>query len=239
MRAWLDEHGHIDPEAAASVPRPARREAPCPRNPGKPSPLARYSMSPKSSRYGGTIILRIADVAASLTGLVLLLPVLLAVAVFVRVTSPGPALFIQTRVGRRETLFSCFKFRTMTVGAPVAGTHEVSASHVTRAGRILRKTKLDELPQLVNVLLGDMSLVGPRPCLTTQTELIRERRSRGVFDVRPGVTGPAQVQGVDMSTPAKLAELDETWSRQPALDRYLFYVVQTLAGSGRGDRTGA
>ena len=180
--------------------------------------------------------LRALDLVAATTGLLVLSPVLAVTAVMVKVTSPGPAFFVQPRVGRKERRFHCIKFRTMAVGAPVAGTHEVSASYVTALGRTLRRFKIDELPQLLNVLRGEMSIVGPRPCLPSQVELIEERRKRGVFEARPGITGPAQVKGVDMSVPAELAELDQTWVRRPTLGGYVTCIFQTLIGGGSGDR---
>ncbi|MFZ2101477.1 MAG: sugar transferase [Oricola sp.] len=126
----------------------------------------------------------------------------------VKLTSPGPGLFAQSRVGRNEHVFTCYKFRTMRTGAPQAGTHEVPASHITSVGRLLRKTKIDELPQILNILRGEMSLVGPSPCLPSQTELLDWRRRLGVFRCRPGITGVAQVEGIDMSRPERLARID-------------------------------
>ncbi len=105
-------------------------------------------------------------------------------------------------------LFTCYKLRTMYSYTPSVGTHEVQLSSVTPIGRRLRRWKLDELPHLWNVLRGDMSLVGPRPCLPIQSELIEKRRQMGVLDFRPGITGLAQVAGVDMSDPERLANID-------------------------------
>lgn len=159
---------------------------------------------------------RAVDIMISLLGLIFLSPVLAIVALAVRATTPGGALFVQPRVGRHESEFCCYKFRTMTLGAPIAGTHEVAGSWQTPFGGWLRRTRIDELPQLWNVLRGDMSLVGPRPCLHSQITLIAARRRAGVFEVRPGITGLAQVQGIDMSTPHDLAKIDrryiENWS---------------------------
>jgi O-antigen biosynthesis protein WbqP len=104
--------------------------------------------------------------------------------------------------------FRCHKLRTMYAGTASMPTHEVSVSRITPIGGFLRRTKLDELPQLWNVLKGEMSLVGPRPCLPAQTVLVEERRRRGVAALRPGITGTAQLRGVDMADPAKLAEID-------------------------------
>ena len=115
-------------------------------------------------------------------------------------------------------------------------THLADASAVTPLGRILRKSKLDEVPQLWNVLKGEMSLVGPRPCLYSQEELVWEREKRGVFDARPGVTGMAQVMGIDMSTPQLLAEMDSKMLQGITIKNYFEYITITLFGAGFGDR---
>ena len=115
-------------------------------------------------------------------------------------------------------------------------SHLADASAITPLGRILRKTKLDELPQLWNVLCGDMSLVGPRPCLFNQQDLIVKRAARGVFDARPGITGLAQIQGIDMSTPELLAKTDAEMLRQMSLFNYFRYIFLTILGKGAGDR---
>ncbi|EEW11841.1 galactosyl-transferase, putative [Vibrio mimicus VM573] len=124
----------------------------------------------------------------------------------------------------------------MPLNTASVATHLVGASSVTRLGQFLRKTKLDELPQLINVLKGEMSLVGPRPCLFNQQSLIDERKSRGVFEVLPGITGLAQVNEVDMSTPEKLAELDQQMIQTLNLKNYFTYIIQTVLGKGAGDR---
>ena len=115
-------------------------------------------------------------------------------------------------------------------------THLADASAVTTFGRFLRRTKLDELPQLWNVLRGEMSLVGPRPCLFNQEDLIAERASRGVFDVRPGITGLAQIQGIDMSTPVLLAKTDAEMLKSLNIFNYFRYIFLTIVGKGSGDR---
>ena len=114
-------------------------------------------------------------------------------------------------------------------------SHLVEASAITPLGAFLRRTKLDELPQLWNVLKGDMSLVGPRPCLSSQIELIRERESLRVFDARPGITGLAQVNNIDMSTPKLLAETDAHMLEELTLFAYLKYIFMTVGGKGSGD----
>lgn len=181
-------------------------------------------------------VIRALDVGLAAAGLVVAAPVILGLALAIRATSPGPGLFAQVRVGRNEDSFLCYKLRTMSQGTVSAGTHEVSAAAVTPLGRILRGVKLDELPQLWNVLKGEMSLVGPRPGLPVQQALLEARRARDVFRVRPGVTGPGQVAGVDMSEPERLAELDASYSDAPKLRDYLRYLVLTVGGKGQGDR---
>jgi len=148
------------------------------------------------------------DLAFAAAVIVLLWWLLALVWVLVRLTSPGPGIFAQPRVGKDEKVFTCYKFRTMQEGSPQAGTHEVSTSFVTPVGHFLRKTKIDEFPQIWNLVKGEMSLVGPRPCLPGQRELIEWRRRFGVFRCRPGITGLAQVKGIDMSRPQALARLD-------------------------------
>lgn len=152
----------------------------------------------------------------------------------IRLESAGKALFRQERVGRYEEPFTIVKFRTMHRGTGNRPTHDVGQSDVTRVGALLRRTKLDELPQLWNVLRGDMSLVGPRPCLPTQTELIERRREAGVFEMRPGITGPAQIAGIDMSTPGQLASADAAYA--PAILTDLRLILATVIGQGSGDR---
>ncbi|MBX3583817.1 MAG: sugar transferase [Rhizobiaceae bacterium] len=151
---------------------------------------------------------RFLDIALALPLLVLSSPIVLAAALWIRMSSVGPAVFSQLRVGRHEKVFRCHKLRTMFVGTEALPTHEVGQDSVTPAGRFLRRVKLDELPQLWNVLKGEMSLVGPRPCLATQRDLIRYRRELGVYALRPGISGLAQVRGIDMSDPKRCAETD-------------------------------
>lgn len=171
---------------------------------------------------------RTLDITAALAGLILLAPVLLVVAVLVAMTSKGPALFRQERVGKDERIFICNKFRTMHLGTAHRGTHEISTGALTSVGAFLRALKLDELPQLWNVLCGEMSLVGPRPCLPNQKQLIAERRKRNVFSVPPGITGLAQVRGVDMSEPERLAEIDQSYIRTRSLGMDLKLIFRTI-----------
>jgi len=169
-------------------------------------------------------------------GLVLALPVLAVLVPVIRLASPGPALFRQERVGRNRERFTLYKLRTMTQGTVQAGTHEVSAAAVTPVGRFLRASKLDELPQLINVVRGEMALVGPRPCLPVQEELIEEREKRGVFALRPGITGLGQVRGIDMSDPVRLAECDAEYVARRSFAGDVRLLWQTVRGEGKGDR---
>lgn len=180
-------------------------------------------------------MIRILDVVLSFIGLFLGLPVLAIIWMLGRFDTGSP-LFKQQRVGRHQTPFILVKFRTMRPDTVSVATHQADASAVTKLGHFLRRTKLDELPQLWNVLKGEMSLVGPRPCLFNQSELIAERAARGVFDVRPGITGLAQVKGIDMSTPQLLAEIDALMLRELNIASYFRYILMTVAGSGGGDR---
>jgi len=126
----------------------------------------------------------------------------------------------------------------MRRGTASVATHLASTSDVTRFGRFLRSTKIDELPQLWNVLTGTMSIVGPRPCLLNQEELIREREKRGVFKVRPGVTGLAQVTNIDMSRPELLAQIDQKMINSFSIVNYFKYILLTIFGKGCSDKVG-
>jgi len=180
--------------------------------------------------------MRIVELILSAVGFVLCLPLLLFAILAIRLNSPGAAIFRQTRVGRNQKPFILYKLRTMSTGTVQAGTHEVSASSVTSVGRFLRATKLDELPQLWNVLKGEMALVGPRPCLPVQTALIEEREKRGVFEILPGITGLAQVEGIDMSDPERLAEREGDYVGEKSLSLDLRIILATVTGKGNGDR---
>lgn len=179
-------------------------------------------------------MLRVFDLVFSLMGLLLGSPVLLVIYV-AGLFDTGSPFFQQVRVGRNERPFTLLKFRTMRPETPSVASHLADISAITPLGLFLRRTKLDELPQLWNVLKGEMSLVGPRPCLFNQTELIGERASRGVFDVRPGITGLAQVNNIDMSTPKLLAETDAQMLKELTLSAYFKYIFMTVGGKGSGD----
>ena len=150
---------------------------------------------------------RIFDILFSFPGLILLSPILI-VLLIIGYFDTGSPIFRQERVGKGKQPFRLMKFRSMHINAPSVATHLASASSITPFGSFLRKSKLDELPQLLDVFIDIMSLVGPRPNLFNQEELIMERDSLGVYSVRPGITGLAQINKIDMSTPKLLAETD-------------------------------
>ena len=174
------------------------------------------------------------DVAACALLLVVSSPILLLIIVAIRLQSPGNAIFAQIRVGKNGRPFTCYKLRTMHSGTANLPSHQVQASAVTALGDYLRRLKIDEVPQLWNVLIGDMSLVGPRPCLPSQIELVEARRRLGVLGVRPGITGLAQVSGVDMSDANRLAEIDAQYVRSQSLLGDFSLIWSTLRGKGVG-----
>lgn len=180
-------------------------------------------------------MIRFFDIVFSLLGLVFGLPLLIII-YLVGLLDTGSPIFRQVRVGRHRQPFTLVKFRTMRVNTASVASHLASASSITRLGSFLRSTKLDELPQLWNVLKGEMSLVGPRPNLFNQDELIAARDARGVYAARPGITGLAQVNDIDMSMPKLLAETDASMLQQLNLKLYFKLLIQTVLGKGRGDR---
>jgi lipopolysaccharide/colanic/teichoic acid biosynthesis glycosyltransferase len=180
-------------------------------------------------------VIRIFDFVFSLLGLVCGFPVLLLLTL-IGFFDTGSPIFRQERVGRHKKPFTLVKFRTMRKDTASVASHLASADAITPFGHFLRRTKLDELPQLWNVLKGEMSLVGPRPCLFNQEELIAEREQRAVLNARPGITGLAQVNDIDMSTPKLLAETDQTMLQNLTVGAYFKYIFMTVAGKGAGDR---
>ena len=161
---------------------------------------------------------------------------MLAIWILIKVTSKGPGIFAQKRVGQNKDEFICFKFRTMHAGTAQTGTHEMPSTAITPVGHILRRFKLDELPQIWNIIRGELSLVGPRPCLPVQQALIEERENAGIFEVKPGVTGLAQISGVDMSNPGKLACWDRRYVDLQSILLDIKIIFATALGRGRGDR---
>ncbi len=175
------------------------------------------------------------DILVAVIGGLCVSPLLILATIAIGLDSRGNPIFSQERVGRDRARFTCFKLRTMKRDTADIPTHLVSANVMTRLGPFLRRSKIDELPQLWNVLRGDMSLVGPRPCLPSQVELISERSTNGVFKVRPGITGLAQVQGIDMSNPQMLARVDAEYISNWNFLSDLQILIKTVGGGGRGD----
>lgn len=180
-------------------------------------------------------MIRILDTFFSLFGLIILSPLLIIIFFIGMYVNRSP-IYIQQRVGRYQKPFFLLKFRTMHPDTESVATHLVSASGNSPFENLLRRSKLDELPQLWNVLRGEMSLVGPRPCLFNQNDLINERIALGVFDVRPGITGLAQIRGIDMSTPVLLAKTDAQMLVKLTTASYLRYIFLTIFGQIMDDR---
>ncbi|GAB4241793.1 MAG: hypothetical protein Kow0032_29680 [Methyloligellaceae bacterium] len=179
---------------------------------------------------------RLIDLSFALAVIMLFWWLLFIIWILIRLETNGPGIFSQERVGQNGKPFVCYKFRTMKTGTRQAGTHEVEADSITRVGAFLRKTKIDELPQVWNILRGELGLVGPRPCLPVQHQLIRERQKRGVLTVKPGITGLAQINGIDMSDPALLAWWDARYIALQCLPLDLKIIVATFLGRGQGDK---
>lgn len=171
---------------------------------------------------------RVIDFCMALMGLILLSPLFLVLVIAIKVDSKGPVLFKQKRVGIHKSHFMILKFRTMRIDTPKdTPTHLLAnpEQYITKVGKFLRKTSLDELPQIFNIIKGDMAIVGPRPALWNQYDLIEERDKYGANDVRPGLTGWAQINGRDeLEIPVK-AKLDGEYIAQmgPAMDLKCFF----------------
>lgn len=182
---------------------------------------------------------RTLDVVVAAIGLLASLPVIAVAWLPIRFASRGSPIFAQTRVGVEGRLFTCYKLRTMYANTADLPTHQTEHTAITPIGFHLRKWKLDEVPQLYNVLIGDMSLVGPRPCLPNQVSLIEARERMGVYKALPGITGLAQVRGIDMSKPDALAAVDAEYVRSASFIGDLKLLLATLLGHGMGvDRVG-
>ncbi|NLG32992.1 MAG: sugar transferase [Syntrophomonadaceae bacterium] len=163
------------------------------------------------------IIKRLIDIILSLLGLIILFPVFLFIVIVIKLDSEGPILFKQKRVGIHKTHFNILKFRTMRIDTPRdTPTHllENPDQYITRVGRFLRKTSMDELPQIWNIFIGQMSIIGPRPALWNQYDLIAERDKYGANDIRPGLTGWAQINGRDELSIDIKAKLDGEYAQR-------------------------
>ncbi len=181
-------------------------------------------------------VTRLIDICFATAVLLLLGWFLLAVWAIIKLESKGPAIFRQDRVGRRGGVFTCLKFRTMLVGTTQVATHELGAASLTRLGGFLRSSKIDELPQIFNIFRDQVSLVGPRPALPLQTELNKFRCEHGVLLMKPGITGYAQVNGVDMRDPLRLAIVDGHYKMLRSIALNLRIAGATFLGRGQGDK---
>lgn len=184
------------------------------------------------------ILKRMMDLLLSIIGVIVLAPILLIIALSIKLDSKGPILFQQTRIGKNKVHFQILKFRTMKVDAPNdAPTHllENPENHITKLGRILRKTSLDELPQLLNIIKGEMAIVGPRPALWNQFDLIEERDKYGVNDLTPGITGFAQINGRDELSIVDKAKLDGEYVERMSIWIDIQCLVKTVFKVLRSD----
>lgn len=186
---------------------------------------------------------RFLDIVISLTALVLLLPLFLVIAILIKISSKGSVFFSQSRIGKNNELFKFYKFRTMKVGTPNVATDKLgdAESYITSIGKILRKTSLDEIPQLINILKGDMTFVGPRPALYNQYNLKELRTKAGVHKLVPGVTGWAQINGRDHNDDAQKTELDRYYleNRSFKLDMKIMFMTAFKVVKAEGVVEGA
>ena len=172
-------------------------------------------------------MIRFFDFSFSFVGLIIFTPLFFLVYLLIWLDKGSP-IFYQKRIGKNHKIFILVKFRTMKIGTLSVGTHLSKPSDITAIGKFLRITKIDELPQLFNVLKGEMSFVGPRPCLPNQKKLIAERKKRGIFRVLPGITGLAQINGINMSTPLLLAKTEKKMIEKINLLKYFSYIFLTF-----------
>ena len=179
-------------------------------------------------------MVRVFDFCFGVFGLLLLFPLLLVI-IILGYFDTGSPLFLQRRLGIDQREFTLIKIRTMKVSTSSMASHLVDRSSITPMGSFLRKYKLDELPQLINVIRGELSLVGPRPCLPTQSELIKEREKNGIFSIKPGITGLAQIRNVDMSDPTRLVKEEVKMISEWSLSMYFKLILKTASGQGAGD----
>jgi len=180
-------------------------------------------------------IIRFLDLILGTLFLILLLPLNIIILIICFFDS-GKPIFVQKRLGQNQKLFKLIKFRTMKLNTPSLASHLINKNSVTKFGLLIRLLKLDELPQLINVIQGDMSLVGPRPCLPNQEELINERQKHNIFKFKPGITGLSQIKGIDMSKPKLITYYDKKMIKNFNPFNYFKYLILTIYGKGRGDK---
>ena len=156
-------------------------------------------------------------------GLIIISPFLFFAALMIIIEDGMPVFFIQERVGKNNVIFKIIKIRTLKKEAPNTGTHQLDQKYQLVCGKLFRKIKLDEFPQLINVLKGDINLIGPRPGLISQAELTEFRSAKGIYEIKPGITGLSQVLGYDMSDPIKLAEVDKLYIENKSI--YIDFLI--------------
>jgi lipopolysaccharide/colanic/teichoic acid biosynthesis glycosyltransferase len=161
-------------------------------------------------------------------GLLIISPFLFFAAIAIIIEDGMPVLFIQERIGKNQSIFNIIKIRTLKTAAPNIGTHQLENEYQLKCGKLIRKIKLDEFPQLINVLKGDINLIGPRPGLVSQIDLTQNRNAKGIYDIKPGITGLSQVLGYDMSDPAKLAEIDKIYIQKQSLYVDFLILISTF-----------
>lgn len=171
---------------------------------------------------------RFVDITAAICAFIILMPFLALIAVLIKVFDPGPIIFKQQRVGRGGELFMFFKFRSMPVSTGDIPSDQVGQIKLTWIGRLIRRTNLDELPQLFNILRGDMSIVGPRPPIPSQTELLEARASNGAATCRPGLTGLAQISSFDGLSVQRKAEFDGEYAANITLVNDVLIILKTF-----------
>tara|TARA_Y100001978_G_scaffold198525_1_gene211106 strand:+ start:192 stop:758 length:567 start_codon:yes stop_codon:yes gene_type:complete len=181
-------------------------------------------------------LIRLLDIVISLFALIIFFPLMFIIFCLIFLENRSP-IFLQKRVGKNMREFNLIKFRTMPLGTKSCPTHLVNISNITKLGSFLRKSKLDEIPQFWNVLKGEMTLVGPRPCLFSQKDLLKERQALNIHKIKPGITGVAQIKGIDMSNPLLLAETEYEMIKNLNLFNYIYLLLLTFIGNGIGDKT--
>ena len=175
------------------------------------------------------------DLLFSIFVLLFLWWLLILVWIFIKIESPGPGIIFQKRVGKSGKIFNCIKFRTMKSGVKQAPTHQMALTDLTIVGSFLRKTKLDELPQVFNIIINQMSLVGPRPSLEIQHELIAKRKKFNILNVKPGITGLAQINKADMSNLDNITKFDFIYLKTQSIFIDINIIVKTIFGAGNVD----
>ena len=166
---------------------------------------------------------RFFDFILALIAIILFFIPIILIAIAVRITSKGGVFYWSKRVGKNNVIFKIIKMRTLKREAPNTGTHQLDQKYQLICGKLFRKIKLDEFPQLINVLKGDINLIGPRPGLISQSELTEFRSAKGIYEIKPGITGLSQVLGYDMSDPLKLAEVDKLYIENKSI--YIDFLI--------------